>query len=1663
MKVSPRKIFVSMLKVAGWITLSVIFLFILLGIVVQIPAVQQRITQKAVAFLKDKIKTEVRLARVSISFPKKIVLEGLYLEDQSKDTLLYAGRLAIDTDLWGLTRRRIQLNDVSLDSLRGVVSRSARDSAFNFDYIIEAFNDSTAEESPDTTASKPWSFSVGDVSLDHARVAFNDSLEGNDVSLAIGSLAITTDEFDLNRSVIHVDDINLSDVQATVVQTKMPANDTSQPDTASSGVFPYDISFSAIALENIHADYTHHGTGQVARLDLDKAEVDAREIDLKNRIIRLKKILLANTFITYHQMTRDSALVERATVPDTTSSKAWLLAVSDVELSGNSLQYENFNQPMLGKGIDFNHLWVSGLLVSASDVQVEGSNFKGEVKEMSFREKSGFAITFFQSVFSFQDNVLNVEDFILNTPYSSIVLEARGKGDPSAIASNRYGETEITAAIKPSSVAFRDVLFFAPAVMKDVPLNIPPSGSIRFSASCTGRVDDLTLDHLTIEALSQTIVDAKGTIQGLPDIDHAVMHVELKKFYTTRKDVRTILPDTLIPESLEVPQWVSLAGKFDGTLTRPAVTAVLTSELGEISVDGKMGRDTTVSNGRYEGEVRVKEFLLGKLLRQEASMGAVDLRAAVNGSGLKLNDLQAKLDVVVNLFQYNGYDYRDFTLKGSMKKYFFDGIAKFQDKNLDFTLEGDLDYNGDVPEYKLAFDLKNADLRALQLTPGQLKVRGRLDVDLATADFKVMNGSIDIRKVAVFNGETLYAVDSLLFASVDQDGQSEITIRSDIISGDFKGTINLFSLPEAVKRHFNQYFSLHNADYDKAVAPQNFDFSLVLKNTDLLTEVLLPDLEPFVPGEITGKFNSEADDLDMRFAIASVNYDGLSIDSVRLNISSDKKAFRYAFAIRKLMMDTLRIEGLKLTGIVADDSIRTRFTVIDAKEEEKYVIGGVINSVKEQFQFRFLADQLLFNYKEWSAPQDHYLLFGKKGLHPHHFEIVNGEEKIALVKADSQDSTVSVVFNKLDLGNITSLVEGTVPAGGIADGDVNISVAREGAFNSNLTIRRLKILGQEWGDLVLALGRTATGPFNMDLRIEGDHAEVKAAGYYVSKAAEPELHFQTDITRLDLAVIEPLSFKQLKDVKGQLTGSVKIDGKADQPDINGTLTFKDASFTATMVNSQFTLKDETLNVQRSGLTFKNFRILDRKDNVAVINGTVTTSSFAEFGLDLNVSADNFQLLNSTAEDNDLFYGHLSVNTRTSIRGTSNLPKVNMTASVSDGSDFTYVVPQSEKGVQEQKGIVVFVDKDAKNDPFLASINPNDTVKASFKGIEVTANVELTDKVTFNVVIDPVTGDKLSVQGNSTLTLEMDPSGDMQLAGRYEVSQGSYEMSFYKLVKRKFDIEKGGTITWSGDPLNAMLDLRAIYRVETSPMELVANQVTVSNQQELNIYKQRLPFLVYLQIRGELLTPEISFRLDMPERDRNAFGGNIYAKIQDINTRESDLNKQVFALLVLKRFMSDNPFESQGGGDVESAARRSVSKLLTEQLNRLSQNVKGLELSFDVKSYEDYSTGKAQGQTELQLGVSKTLFSDRLVVKVSGNVGVEGESSAQQHSFADYIGDLALEYKLTEDGRFRITGFRNSNYDMIDGELIETGAGLIYIKDYDTLRELFKANATEKKK
>lgn len=920
-----------------------------------------------------------------------------------------------------------------------------------------------------------------------------------------------------------------------------------------------------------------------------------------------------------------------------------------------------------------------------------------------------------------------------------------------------------------------------------------------------------------------------------------------------------------------------------------------------------------------------------------------------------------------------------------------------------------------------------------------------------------MNGRLDLRHVAVFNGEKLYAVDSMLFASLDQQGHSKMSVRSDIVSGDFEGSFNIFSVSEVLQHHFERYFAPKGKKASSEGPPQNFTFNLAIKNTDLLTEILVPDLEPFTPGVIRGEFDSREHKLNVVFRMPKLKYDNTSVDSLVFLVKSDADHMRYFAKVENLRVDTIKVDQVNIAGRIAHDSIRTTFNVLDSAHEKKYKIRARMVQ-KDNMMRVHVDDSLLLNYSPWNVPADNYLAFGGGKIAANHFEISKEKQKVVMIGDTQKDPAITIQFEELELGNFTHIISGVVPASGELNGDFKFNTSGGGDFSSKLKITDLTILQKVVGDLSLDLNHSKD-QYNVMLGLRGNRTQLDTKGTYGGPPGAAVLDLLVDIQQLNMEVVQAFSVGQLSTAEGFLRGKIQVKGKPLHPDIDGSLTFADVSLTPTYLKSKFSMKDETIAIKNDNVTLNNFTITDVSGNKAVLKGNVNIKNYMNPEFDFTVNAKQFQVIDTKQGDNELFYGKVKLNATAHITGDAQKAKANVKLGFTDDTDFTYVVPTSEKGVLEAKGIVNFVDKDAVNDPFLKSLDASDSVQVGFQGVDVSAVIDLSGKETFNIVIDPITGDKLTVQGNSSLTFDMTAAGDMTLAGRYEISKGSYNLSFYNLVKRQFDITKGSTITWSGDPLNGQMDIRASNLVETSPLELVSSQISPGDPQANN-YNQRLPFLVYINIKGMLLTPQISFNLDMPEDKRNAFGGILYAKLQDINSRESDLNKQVFALIILKRFIADDPAATSGNG-AQNAARTSVSRILSEQLNRLTQNVKGIQLTFDIKSYEDATIqGGTQGTTKAQLGVTKSLFGDRLVVKLAGNVDLEGQD-AGSNNVTDYIGDLALEYKMTTDGRIRITGFRNSNFDMIDGELTETGAGLIYIKDYNTLRELFKANEKEK--
>ncbi|MEX1238583.1 MAG: translocation/assembly module TamB domain-containing protein [Cyclobacteriaceae bacterium] len=1658
-----KNFFSRLLKLVAWVVGSVILLLVLVALLIRIPAVQLKLTQKAVAFLEEKIGTKVSLEGIRISFPKNIVLEGLYLEDQQGDTLLYAGKFSVNTDLWALTRNEVQLNDIVLENSVAFVDRAENHSAFNFTYILEAFaGDSTAV--PDRLEQKGWDFSLKNITLETVRLHYDDLLQGNNANISVGKFELEMREFDLVNSIVRVEEILLSETQASLVQSKvLPAEPPNEAAADSSAAVFFSL--EELSLENVRLRYEQSLLGQVMLLDLTEARVFADKIDIENREIDLKSVTLEESSLHYQQHQTDTLLPvneKEKNQKGEEKTQPWNIAVNELNFSRNSIQYYDFTQPHSKRSVDFDHLWLTAFTIDARYLRYGTDGIQGDLRNIAFQEHSGFVLKAMQGKVNITETEATLNDFLILTGNSRLQMEARAGFSSLENISEAYPHARISADINESFLNARDILYFQPDLLDSLPVHLTADMDLNVDAAFRGAVNDLQIRHLDLRVLSETILGISGRISGLPSVDNLGMNVVIEKFHTIRADIESILADTLLPESLQLPRWVNVEGGFHGTMEKAVFNTLLTSDVGTVDVQGKINVDPASALRGFYATVRLDDAAVGKVLgKPDSVMGNLTMQAKLHTTGLTPEEMNGTFTASVDHFSFNGYHYNDLMLYGTIRDQELSANASIKDDHLEFTLDAGYNFKEPVPRYLVTLDLKNADFEALNLVQNPIRARGTLVVDLATADFKVLNGNVGIRKVAIFNGDELYAIDSLLFASIDQEGLAEIKVDSDLLEAKFEGSINIFGLPGVVREYFNTYYSLHDSPETKDAEHQHFSFNIQLKNTTLLTGLLVPKLTKFVPGEIKGEFDSKAQKLDLRMQIDEMQYANIGIDSFVFTTKSNETVLRYNLVADKIMVDSMKIDGLEFSGAVANDSMLTNLVILDSANNKKYVLAGKFFSQEKGFELRLSPEGTILNYQNWKVPVNNFMRFGGKKFIAQNVALVNGREKIIIESKPDPGAPISIGFRELNLEYLTSMIAEEKPLSGLVQGDINLFPdSSPMTFTADLTVDDFKLRQISWGDLSLQVAQKVRNRFDVDIALKGNQNDVTILGFYTGgESAAMDLTLK--LNRFNLPSIQPLVASQVQNLSGALSGQIQVKGTPERPHVDGSVRVQQAQFRSTFLNSTYFIDQETISFNGEGIGFDGFEIADNDQNKARVHGNILTSTYRDFKFNVDLTTDDFRLLNTTSEDNELFYGKANIEAIARIRGTMTTPIINLQIGLAEGSDLTYVVPQSEASILQSEGIVKFVDKTFEGDPFMAEISmeASDTVKSTFRGIDLTARIELSDRENFTIIIDPITQDQLTVSGNSTLTLKIDPTGDIQLAGRYEITEGTYKLSFYKFVKREFSIESGSTITWSGDPLNADMNIRAMYEVETSPVELFSSQLTGADPSMVNQYKQRLPFLVYLNITGQLLQPEIAFELAMPMDERNVFGGSVYARLQDINTRESDLNKQVFALLILKRFIADNPFENQAAGGFESTARRSVSKILSEQLNRLSENIKGVELSFDIKSYEEYSSGQADGQTELQLGVSKSLFNDRLVVKLSGNIDIEGQNSNREAT--DYIGDLALEYKITPDGRFRITGFRNSNYDMIDGELIETGAGLIYVKDYNTLTELFKANAETK--
>jgi len=517
---------------------------------------------------------------------------------------------------------------------------------------------------------------------------------------------------------------------------------------------------------------------------------------------------------------------------------------------------------------------------------------------------------------------------------------------------------------------------------------------------------------------------------------------------------------------------------------------------------------------------------------------------------------------------------------------------------------------------------------------------------------------------------------------------------------------------------------------------------------------------------------------------------------------------------------------------------------------------------------------------------------------------------------------------------------------------------------------------------------------------------------------------------------------------------MKINGKATEPKLVGNIGFNHAGFTLVAINNHLLLKDENIKIDNKGIYFKDFTVLDSDQQPMELNGSVLNTNFKDLKFDLDITTKNFTALRTTAKDNPAYYGTMTLNSNIKIRGNQNLPVVTANAKLLEGSTFTFVVLEGDLNTSRGENVVVFEDSIS-----LSKRAPKDTLKmqTEFKGIDLSANIEVGNKSVFRVIVDPISGDNLEVSGEANLAFGIDQSGKVSLSGVYILNDGHYQASFQKVLKREFKMKPGSRISWSGDPMEGLIDLTAVYKTEAAATDLLASELAGMSDNERAAYRKLLTYLVNLKVEGAITKPQLSFYLDMANEDQGAFGGLVYSKINLLNTDPNELNKQVFSLLVLNKFLPSGN-ASGGGTAVSTIARNSVNQMLSDQLNALSgKYVKGAALNFNLQTTEDYVGGAAQQNTALQVGIKKELFNSRLSLQVGSSIDLSGSSQNTSNSNGQSLtGDVLVEYKLTSDGRYRLKAFRENQYEgVIDGILYKTGLGIVYSRDYNKLRELWK--------
>ena len=1269
------------------------------------------------------------------------------------------------------------------------------------------------------------------------------------------------------------------------------------------------------------------------------------------------------------------------------------------------------------------------------DLSIIGPDFSSKIRGLYFIDNRGLEVTNLTTDFTYTKTAMHFINTRLQTKKSDINanIDFLYKREDLADFNNKV---IIKANFNKSKLAVKD--------LKKYYNELSGNDMITLSGKLNGPLNNFELKRLNL--ISKNGIKIIGDLSFLNAVNPEkgfVFKADLNNLTATYKGLKEILPNVLgqtLPTEFDKFGQFKIVGKVKVTPEQMNATVDLKSQIGDVVSDLQISNIDNIDFASYSGEINLNNFNIGAFLNNPL-FGEISLNGDVDGAGFKLNNINTSFIGTVSKLNFKDYSYKNIAANGQYQNNKFDGNLEIDDANFKMKFNGLADLSSEVHKFDFKSDIGYLNLKETNLftRDSTAILKGNIELDIEGNTLDDITGKATFKNILYTNQKEEYVFKEFNVSSSLKDSIKTIEVSSkDIANGYISGKFSFSDLPYVAQ---NALGSIYTNYTPYQVVPNQFlDFNFTIYNQ--IVTVFFSDISIDDNTKIKGKINADDSVFKLTFSSPKIDAFGTEAKEVLLRTDNQNPLYNSHLTASEINTKYYNVSKLNLLNRTENDTLffKSIFKGGNKKNEDFnldffYTFNpegkSVVGFEKSSFQFKdnvwninpnkLNTNKVTFdlNTKEFNFSQ---------------FKLISDEQKIEFTGSlKGEDEKVLLAdFTKVKLESFLPKID-SLALKGTLSGSLDF-VQKEGVYSPEalLAIKDFQVNNFTQGDLSLSVkGDNSYEKYQVDLAIKNENVKsIAATGSLDFSTERPLIDLEVYLLEFGLNAFSPLGQDVLSSIRGTASGDFTLRGFLGNPEMDGTLRLKNAGLKFPYLNVDYNFEGESIiTLQQQSFIFENFLLKDTKHKTkGKLIGDITHLNFKQWFLNIEIESNNLLVLDTENTEEALYYGSAFIDGAASITGLTDQLTIDVNAKTMPGTLF--VVPLKDVETVDSFKLIHF-----KTDEIGVKDRQNEIAQEALKGLSLNIELDVTNDATAQVVIDEVYGSQLTGNGDGNLRIEIDTRGKFNMFGDYTIERGVYDFKYGGIVNKPFVIQKGGTVSWNGNPYEANLDVTAIYKAKANPGVLLENFNS----------NRKIEVDLVTRITGGLFSSKQDLDVQLPNVDPS-IANELEFILNDNNVNEK--TTQFISLLAFGNFANPDRVDFDVNNTLASTASSAVAAAFSNLLNNPDSK---FQLGLDYQqgqSNNDLDRLNIDNQVDLSVS---TQVSNRVII--NGKVGVPVGSQTQ----SSVVGEVKVEVLLNKEGNFRGVIFNRQNEIQYstEEEGYTQGVGLTYQVNFNTLAGLLK--------